>query len=206
MHPHTTRAVARTDATSFGGQFRGAVLPRTRRLLHSGDAAHGRRAGRVNMTEPALHRGAVHEAGHAVMARWLGASLRSIKVDRDDPSAPGRIVMIWPNGRASPEDELRVAAAGRICLVEFGFEIGLDVGPTLDWDQMSNALAKMFPDDEAKQDLYQEKVDAELAEWFGQANVRSAVERLVKVLTRLGEIDGPQAQTIIDPVLASQDK
>ena len=66
-----------------------------------------------------LNHGAVHEAGHAVMARKLGAGLRSIRVDLADPHGAAHAQVIWTEETPTLANEIRVAAASRACLLAF---------------------------------------------------------------------------------------
>ena len=151
------------------------------------------------MNWPPLHSGAVHEAGHAVMARYLGVALGHVRIDLADPLGNGRTCVHWTDATLTPENEIRVLAASRASLLAFGVDTELDYGLIVDHDRINEIAAdKIFPDDQAAQARYIEAVDAEVEEYFSQPNVRAAVEGLVAALTRSGEIDGDEAMAIID--------
>jgi hypothetical protein len=157
------------------------------------------------MSNTPLHRGAVHEAGHAVMAHLLKAKLGPITIDLNNPCGDGRTDVIWPGVGLDPEDDYRVAGASSVCLFTFGFDISLDEGTQKDQARIVEILADKFPDDEVGQNLYMEKVDGEIVLRFEQPDVRAAVKALVAALMRVGRIEGAEAQAIVDHHLPSQD-
>ena len=64
-----------------------------------------------------FHRGAFHEAGHAVMARLLQVPVGRITIDRANPCASARACI----GQTNPYNVVRIAAAGDACLRAFGY-------------------------------------------------------------------------------------
>lgn len=72
------------------------------------------------MAEDALRRGALHEAGHAVVARVLGLTVIKIELLGDD--GKGRIDTS-PDDHLSRDDQLTLAQAGRASEVLFGFDV-----------------------------------------------------------------------------------
>jgi hypothetical protein len=155
------------------------------------------------MSDAPLHHEAVHEAGHAVMARRLGARIHSIKIDLADPHGAAEVnLRCWPNGPASPDDDYRVACSSEECLGAFGFDFGDGHGSRKDRDRMVAIVLEKFPDDEATQDHFRTNLNKEVGQWFEQPNVRSAVVELVEALMREGQISGTEAEAIIDRHLA----
>jgi hypothetical protein len=63
---------------------------------------------------------------------------------------------------------------------------------------VSNVLEETFPDDPDLQKAHWDNVEAEIANLFNQPAVRAAVQDLVDLLTSRGEIDGHEAEAIID--------
>jgi len=80
------------------------------------------------MSDTPLHRGAVHEAGHAVMARLLGGGIRSIKVDLSDPHGGAHTDLIGTEETLAPKNRMLISAASRACLVAFGCDVLHDSG------------------------------------------------------------------------------
>jgi hypothetical protein len=68
---------------------------------------------------------ACHEAGRAVMARKLGLSLHSIRLNPASDTGP--VDVLWPSG-IIPEKELRVAAAALTCTRAFGIDTSRSQG------------------------------------------------------------------------------
>lgn len=151
------------------------------------------------MNNSPLHRGAVHEAGHVVMARVLGVKLGPIRIDVADPSAAASASVLWTEETRTLENELRVAAASRACLHEFGFSTLNDCGLRRDHECMIEILLDMFAsDDEIGREQYRDRLETGVGHLFAQCNVRAAVKALVATLTRKGKIEGPEAEEIID--------
>jgi hypothetical protein len=146
------------------------------------------------MNNAPLHRGAYHEAGHAVMARVLGVNLECVRIDIVDPHAGARTCA----EATSPQNTILIAAAGDACLRAFGYVTMHDDEALGDEVAIGNALSELEPDDE---DSYpQRRLDAiaEVERRFEQPNVRAAVEALVEALMREGKIEGPGAAAIVD--------
>lgn len=90
---------------------------------------------------------AVHEAGHAVMARYLGLGLERIWISRAEGS--GKTCVLWPDGMNQKKD-LLILAAARGCMRAFGIDTLADQGSFRDVAQISTTLTEMFPtEDEA---------------------------------------------------------
>lgn len=148
-----------------------------------------------------LHRGAVHEAGHAVVARRLRACLGRIRINRDDPSGDASTDVSWPSGTGRPLDRIYVAAAGAACLRAFGFDTHIDLGSLGDEAVIQTLLDELLPDEERAQELYRAEAIALVELWLEEPRMRAAVEALALELDRMGELEGLRAQEIIDPCL-----
>jgi hypothetical protein len=145
---------------------------------------------------------AVHEAGHAVMARHLGLSLGRIQINRTEES--GRAFMIWPDG-VDQQKDLLILAAARGCMRAFDIDTFLDQGGFEDAARIQTILTEIFPDeDEAALACRVTKLDSEIENFFNRHDVRAAAQALAEVLTARNEVDDLQAETIIDRHLISE--
>ena len=149
------------------------------------------------MTNMPLHRGAFHEAGHAVMARHLRVNLGRITIDLHDQCGDAHASV----GATSAEDRLRIAAAGDACLLAFGVVTSHDQGAFSDEVEIENALSELY-DDEASHPQHRADAIADVERLFDQPPIRAAVVALATALMREGEIGGPEAMEIIDRHLA----
>jgi hypothetical protein len=149
--------------------------------------------------EPSLYYAAVHEAGHAVLARSLGASVVVVRVDLTG-SGEATTSVRWPEGGPALMNHLRVAAAGGACLRAFGFTTLLDAGLFHDEVEIQNALDDLLPhaDDDAIRDEFRDRVVSEVEQIFNMAQFRSAVQELAERLSSEGEINGVDAERAID--------
>ena len=148
---------------------------------------------RLEKSAPAME--ALHEAGHAVMARLLGLSLERVWINR--PESSGGTCVIW-HEKPDPREELRILAAARACLNSFGIHTFEEHGGFGDAVGIQNILADMFHDNESQKDVCLNCVDVEVAGLFERPDVRAAAWDLAEVLTCADEINGPQAESVID--------
>jgi hypothetical protein len=125
------------------------------------------------MTAPS--RSALHEAAHAVIARWLGLGLKRVWILGSEPS--GKVDVCWPV-EADPENELQVLVAANVCLSAFGIDTSQDQG---DWDdeaKISAILDGKFPDDLDDDNPVRiecrASVERKVEGLFKQPNVRAA--------------------------------
>jgi hypothetical protein len=144
-----------------------------------------------------LHSGAVHEAGHAVMARLLKLRLGPIVIALADPNGDAHA----PVEPTNAENTARIAAAGDACLRAFGIDTRHRQGAFGDEVMIQNALEELC-DDEAEHPRRRLEMIAEVEELFTRPDVRRAVLALVQALMREGRIEGNEAQAIIDRHLA----
>jgi len=148
---------------------------------------------------------ALHESGHAVMARLQGLRLGPLKITGLGPSASGSVSVCGP---PTPEESFKILAAARICLNTFNINTVLDQGGFSDEGESRTILDEIFPDDENQQvrDDYTDRIDREVTELFEKPNILAAVRALAEILTSACEIDGLQAEAIIDRYLAAGTK
>jgi hypothetical protein len=119
---------------------------------------------------------AFHEAGHAVMARLLGLSLKRVRID--PAAASGKTCVVWPGAR-DPRKELRILAGARACMVAFSIATLHDPGGFGDETQIQNILDEIFPDeDEATRESCIAALDDELLKLFESQNVHAFSRRL----------------------------
>ena len=91
------------------------------------------------MSDAPLHSGAVHEAGHAVMAHLLRVKVGRIRIDLADPDGAARACIEPTNA----ENRIRIAAAGDACLRAFGIVTALRQGALMDEVEIDNALSEL---------------------------------------------------------------
>jgi hypothetical protein len=91
---------------------------------------------------------ALHEAGHAVMARLLGRELGQIRIDLLEGVGTVCVVDVEASGL---EGQLKVLAASKVCLNAFGISTVHEEGLFSDAVGANNLLNEMFPGDENKE-------------------------------------------------------
>jgi hypothetical protein len=139
---------------------------------------------------------AVHEAGHAVMARYLGLRLTRIWINCAENS--GETVVQWA-GVADRPKELLILVATRACMRSFQIETLREHGGLGDVVELHNLLEEMKPvEDEVSLSLCISKLDAEAEAVFKRENILNAARALAETLSRVNEITGVQAEAIID--------
>lgn len=149
-----------------------------------------------------MHRGAFHEAGHAVMARLLHLKLGTITIDPADPHAEGHTCI----EETGPENTMHLAAAGNACVRAFGCTTLHDQAAFSDEVKIGNALHELYPCDEASHPQRRLELIEEVERKFMQSEVQAAVEALVAALMRTGELSGAEATSIIDRHLRANDR
>ena len=137
---------------------------------------------------------ALHEAGHAVIARLLGLNLTRVWITSVEGS--GGTNVRWP-GVKDPQKFLRILAGARACIKAFELEM-LDEGFD-DEVKIDGILDGIFSHDDGPARIdYMANVDREVDILFMQQGVRAAAWVVAKVLIRKGEIEGPQAEILMD--------
>jgi hypothetical protein len=133
------------------------------------------------------------------MARWLGARLKRIQINRSEAS--GKTCVDWQGAIDIQEKELRVLAAARACMNAFNIVTLYDEGGWRDEVEIRTILDEMFPDDTDDDTAQYHRIagiDAEVKCFFDRHDVRAAAQALAEILTRTNEIRGLQAESIID--------
>jgi len=102
----------------------------------------------------------------------------------------------------APKNRMLISAASRACLVAFGCDVLHDSGLWKDEGVIDTIAHELFPDDEAQQERCKERWTQGVERWFDQPNVRAAVVELVDALMREGQINGTEAEAIIDRHIA----
>jgi hypothetical protein len=149
------------------------------------------------MTDMRWHRGAVHEAGHAVMARLLGLEIGPITIDLADPLGDAHAALWWTLETMTPENRIRVAAAGDACVRLFGIVTLHEQGAINDEIEIGNALDEMCEDETQHRQLRLDAI-AEVERRLAEPRARAAAEALVRQLVARGGMTGERAQSIID--------
>lgn len=146
---------------------------------------------------------AVHEAGHAVMARHLGLRLERVWINPSEGS--GRVCL--PETVMPDQDQaLLILAASRACMRAFNIDTHHDQGPFRDVVEMRNIFDEKYPDDDEDEVAQCHRIaelDVKVDEFFNRQDVRAAARALAEALTRENEVDGPRAEATIDRHLMS---
>ena len=150
---------------------------------------------------------ALHEAGHAVMARLLGITLKKVWIKPSKASVwgedwTGNTSVDW-NGAVDPCKDLQIAMAARACLRVFGISTLLDHGGISDEAKIETLLEVKFDEQEEEKRAHLRRIDLELERRFAQSDARGAAEALAKILNDQLEIDGAAAERLIDAHLTA---
>ena len=146
---------------------------------------------------------AVHEAGHAVMARHLGLHLEQVWIN---PSEGAGRVCLPENVMPDQNQALLILAASRACMRAFDIDTLHDQGPFRDVVEMRKIFDERYRDDDENEVAQCHRIaelDVKVDEFFHRQDVRAAARALAEVLTRENEVDGPRAEAIIDRHLMS---
>lgn len=163
---------------------------------------------------PAPTKRAAHEAAHAVLARWFGFVVTSMRIIDDDPndSAPGSTNIIWGEQPIDPQ-ERQVWAMKRACVSFAGFcaTSGTEAGS----EQWKLAEAEMRDDLFLAFHTLVKNIDAckhsaRRMRLLGEANrdagllvakTTAAREHLADELLKRGRLGQQEIETIVDPLL-----
>ena len=146
------------------------------------------------MRDAGLHPTAVHEAGHAVLARLFNLRLGPISLI-DGGHADAELM-------ANAEVRARIAIAGDVCMRAFGISTFHCQGGWSDEGVVRTVLGETHDEEEHLQRRSNE-LTAEVEEFFTRPNVRNAVLALAQALMREGLIEGDEAEATIDQQLTA---
>lgn len=148
---------------------------------------------------------AYHEAGHAVIAVWLGGAIQYATMEPhwdDQPRRDGEVVVEW-RGRLSSqqqlERELLVALAGPAAeLIYQGNEVTsvMLAAWQADWHTAMDLLAGRITDYQARKILLQQIV-GKLQRLLDQAPFWSAIAAAADLLLAHGTVDGDAIAEIV---------
>ncbi len=149
---------------------------------------------------------AYHEAGHAFMASYLGAKVRSVTIEPDDDDGPQRFgdtQIVWRMSRMSErqyrEKAIQVSLAGPVAEMLFSgdpFHPGLVAEWAADWKE-AWAFAESLIDDPRRRLEYLEQTTAELHRMMDSEPNWSAIADLADHLLAHETLEGEEVQEII---------
>lgn len=149
---------------------------------------------------------AYHEAGHAFMAVYVGARVRSITIepDRDDgPDRHGDIQIEWPLERFSSRElqfrAVQVALAGPVAEMIYqgeSYHPGFVAEWSADWTAAWTGAAPLIPN-ERQRLAYLEKMTVELHQLIDRAEHWAALGAIVDHLVAHERLDGEEVEEIL---------
>jgi len=149
---------------------------------------------------------AYHESGHAFMALFVGARVRSITIDPDRDDGPKRYADIqveWPvdnfTDKELCEKSVQVALAGPVAeMLHTGdpFHPGLVPEWADDWNVAWKSAESLFPD-ERKRLAYLEDTSIQLYRFLGRDDNWAALAAVVDNLLAHETMDGEDVEDIL---------
>ena len=149
---------------------------------------------------------AYHEAGHAFMAIYVGARLRSVTIEPDWDDGPERFADIqveWPldqfTDRELHEKSVLVALAGPVAeMIHRGepYHPGFVAEWASDWVTAWQAMAPLIPD-ERQRLTYLEQATRELYQLLQQDDRWAAVAAIADHLVAHETLEGEEVEEII---------
>ena len=149
---------------------------------------------------------AYHEAGHAFMAVYLGAKVRSVTIEPDNDDGPRRFgdtQIVWRMSRMSErqyrERAIQVSLAGPVAEMLFSgdpFHPGLVAEWVADW-KAAWAFAESLIDDPRRRLEYLEQVTMGLHRMLDSEPNWSAIADLADHLLAHETLEGEEVQEII---------
>ncbi len=149
---------------------------------------------------------AYHEAGHALMAIYVGARVRSLTIDPDWDDGPNRYAdtqVEWPadqfSQRELEEKIVMVALAGPVAeMLQSGepYHPGFVAEWSSDW-KLSWQAAELLVLDEKKRLAYLEQTAARLYRLFERENYWAALAAIVDNLLAHETLEGEQVEDIV---------
>ena len=138
---------------------------------------------------------AYHEAGHAVIARCLGAGIEAVWIVPQD--LKGQVSVSWPD-EAPVDHQIMALLASLECLRAFGIPDPHDLHFLSDAVAIGNLLETIIPDDEPAQEAHRNKLEDAVAGLFARPGVRAAAQHLAQALHREHHLTGGEATAILD--------
>lgn len=145
-------------------------------------------------TDPSLAT-AYHEAGHAVIARYLGADVGAVWIVPQEPK--GQVSVFWPD-EAPVDHQVMALLASLACLRAFGIPDPHDLHFLGDVVEISNLLETIILEDEPAQDAHRDRLEDAVAGLFARPGVRAAAQHLAQALHRERRLTGEEATAILD--------
>ena len=149
---------------------------------------------------------AYHEAGHAFMAIYVGARVRSVTIEPDWDDGPDRhadVQVEWPldqfTNRELNEKSILVALAGPVAeMIHSGepYHPGFVAEWSADWKAAWEAAARVIPT-ERKQLAYLEQTSAQLYRLLDREDHWEALAAIVDNLLAHETLDGEEVENII---------
>lgn len=154
---------------------------------------------------------AYHEAGHAFMAIYVGARVRSVTIDPDRDDGPERYAEIrvqWPLHRNTDREFLEksvlVALAGPVAeMIHRGepYHPGFVAEWAADWHQAWEAAARLFPQ-ERKRLAYLEQTTVKLYRLLDRDDHWAALAAIVDELLAHETLEGDAVEEIMQQWLS----
>ena len=151
---------------------------------------------------------AYHEAGHALVAIYVGARVRSMTIepDRDDgPARHGDTQIEWPLDRFTEQEfhekSAWVALAGPVAEMIYSgepYHPGLVAEWAADWTEAWEVAARLVPD-ERQRLRYLEQVTVQLYRFLNMDGHWSALAAVVDQLLAHETLEAEQIEEIVVP-------
>lgn len=148
---------------------------------------------------------AYHESGHAFMALYVGARVRSVTIDPDwddGPERTGDTQVAWKRSRFSErefhEKSILVSLAGPVAeMIHTGdpYHPGLVAEWAHDWSAAWESAAHLFPDEAARL-TYLEQTSLRLYRLLNQEDHWAALGAIVDNLLAHETLEGPEVREI----------
>ena len=149
---------------------------------------------------------AYHEAGHAFMAIFVGARVRSVTIEPDWDDGPARhadIQVEWPleqfSDREFHEKSVQVALAGPVAEMIYSgepYHPGFVAEWAADWKAAWEAATALIPD-RHKRLVYLEKITAHLYQLLDREHHWAALAAIVDNLLAHETLEGEVVQDIM---------
>lgn len=149
---------------------------------------------------------AYHEAGHALMALYVGARVRSVTIDPDRDDGPERYADIqveWPLGHFTPrefhEKSVLVALAGPVAeMIHSGepYHPGFVAEWAADWQLAWESAAAVVAADQ-KRLAYLEQMTAKLYRLLNRDDHWAALAAIVDNLLAHETLEGEEVEEIV---------